>query len=339
MGVVFALDIPHVLRLRPGLSGKGHWGPPSMPAQITGRLVSGTASGGVDAVIRPFHLIRICAAVVVVGLLSGCNALKLGYNHVDQVAFWWLDGYVRFDDSQNRRVREDISRLHRWHRNQELPQLVALLASAAQLATGNVTTDQTCALAATVRDRIGAVADQMEPAAVTLALGLSAGQLLNLQTKYEDNNRDYRKEWIALDPGSREDKRLRMFQDRIESMYGSLDEGQVKVLRGELQNSVFDPALQLRLRQRRQADILQTLRRLAGQPMPLAQARTEVHGLLQRGLLPTDHLARSHQEAALLNGCQTLAAVHNSTTPRQRQFAVRRLRAYQRDLEELAVEP
>lgn len=310
-----------------------------MPAQITGRLVSGAASGRVDTVIRPFHLIRICAAVVVVGLLSGCNALKLGYNNVDQVAFWWLDGYLRFDDGQSRRVREDIARLHRWHRNQELPQLGALVASAAQLAPGNVTPEQACSLVNAMRDRIGAVADQMEPAAVTLALGLSAGQLLNLRTKYDDNNRVYREEWIAPDAGKREEKRLGQFRDRIESIYGSLDEGQVKVLRGALRNSVFDPASQLRLRQRRQADILQTLRQLAGQPMPLAQARTEVHGLLQRGLRPTDPQDRSQQEASLLDGCRTLAAVHNGTTPQQRQNAVRRLRAYQRDLEELAAEP
>lgn len=277
--------------------------------------------------------------MVAIGLLSGCNALKLGYNNVDQAAFWWFDGYLRFDQDQTRRVREDIARLHRWHRSEELPQLAAVLASAAQLAAGNVSSDQACTLAAAARDRVGAVADRMEPAAVTLALGLSAGQLLNLQTKYEDNNRVYRKDWIALDAGKREEKRVRLFQDRMESIYGSLDDAQLQILRGQLRNSVFDPALQLRQRQRRQSDILQTLRQLAGKPVPLAQARMEVHGLLQRGLRPTDPQDRALQDALLQEGCRTLAAVHNGTTPQQRQLAVRRLRGYQSDLDELAAEP
>lgn len=288
--------------------------------------------------IRTFHLIRICTAAVAIGLLSGCNALKLGYNNVDQVAFWWLDGYVELDDGQAHRVREDIARLHQWHRKNELPQLVALLDSAAQLTSGNVTPTQTCALAAALRERLGAVADRMEPAAVTLTLGLGAGQLRNLQTKYEDNNRKFREEWIEPDAATREQKRLRLFQDRMESIYGSLHDEQVKVLRGELRNSTFDAALQLRMRQRRQGEILQTLGQLAGRPVSLAKARMEVHGLLQRGLQPIEPTARAYQQGWLQDGCRILASVHNSTTPQQRKSAARRLLAYQRDLEELAAE-
>ena len=33
-------------------------------------------------------------------LLSGCSALRLGYNNGPQLAWWWLDNYVDFSSEQ-----------------------------------------------------------------------------------------------------------------------------------------------------------------------------------------------------------------------------------------------
>ena len=32
--------------------------------------------------------------------LSGCSALRLGYNTAPELAYWWIDGYADFDDAQ-----------------------------------------------------------------------------------------------------------------------------------------------------------------------------------------------------------------------------------------------
>lgn len=282
---------------------------------------------------------RIIGLLSIAVALSACSAIKLGYNTLPQFGAWWLDGYVDFSDDQEQRMRDDIARLHQWHRREELPRLSALLQQAERMAPADISADAACALVPLARQRLLAVAERAEPAAVTLALGLSPGQLQHLQRKYEKNVREYRKDWVQLAPDELREKRFKQYLDRIEMIYGSLDEPQRSIMRVQVERTVFDVESNLKERQRRQQDILETLRKLAGQPVSLSDARAAIHRLVERGLQSPDPRYRAYQESLILEGCRNIAAVHNSTTPQQRQSAVRRLREYQRDLGELAAQP
>ena len=288
---------------------------------------------------RLIHLARIIGLVSVVGALSACSAIKLGYNSLPQVSAWWLDRYLDFSDGQAQRVREDLGRLQQWHRRQELPQLAALLQQVERLVPDQTTAEAVCAFVPAVRQHVVSLAEQAEPAAVTLALNLGSRQLEHLKRKYARNNADYREEWIQLSPADLREKRFKQYLDRVEMIYGSLGEQQRELMRNQVANTVFDVDLNLQDRQRRQRDILQTLESLAGQPVPLGQARTVVHGLVLRTLESPNALYRGYQESIIQEGCRNLAELHNNTTPQQRRNAVRRLLAYQRDLEELAAQP
>ncbi|MBC7683403.1 MAG: hypothetical protein H7172_13820, partial [Ferruginibacter sp.] len=46
----------------------------------------------------------------------------------------------------------------------------------------------------------------------------------------------------------------------------------------------------------------------------------------------------AYAEALALQDCQSIALVHNSTTPKQRETAVRWLAGYERSLRELAAQ-
>jgi hypothetical protein len=288
---------------------------------------------------RIANLVRIIGLLVVAVALAGCSAIKLGYNSLPQVAGWWLDAYVDLSDDQEQRVREDLARLHQWHRRQELPRIGALLQQAERMAASDVTADEICALVPEIRLRLAAVLERAEPAAVTLALALQPAQLTHLQRKYEKNNRDYRKDWIDLPAEERREKQVKQYVDRMEMVYGRLEDRQRELVAGQVERSVFNAETNLRERQRRQQDILQALRKLAGQPLALSEARTAIHQLVERGLHSPDARYRAYEDTLFRQGCTNLAAVHQSTTPQQRLSAVRRLRAYQRDLEELAAEP
>ena len=288
---------------------------------------------------------RIANLVWIIGLLgaavalAGCSAIRLGYNSMPQVGVWWLDGYLDLPEEQENRVREDLSRLQQWHRRQELPKISALLQQAERIVAGDTTADEICAMVGPIRQRLAAVADQAEPAAVTLVLALQPEQLTHLQRKYEKNNREYRKDWVDLSVQDLRDKRFKQYVDRLETFYGPLQDSQRDVIRGQFERSVFSAETNLRERQRRQQDILQTLRQLAGQPVSLPDGRSAIHQLVQRTLRSPDPKYRSYEDALVKQGCSNLAAVHQSTTPQQRQSAVRRIRVYQRDLDELAAEP
>lgn len=274
-----------------------------------------------------------CAAV-----LAACSAIKLGYNNVDGLAYWWLDGYLDFTEQQETRVREDLDRIHAWHRTNELPQLAALLEAMERAAPADVTVAQACGFFTQVQQRLEALSERAEPAVVTLAIDLTPEQLAHLERKYEKVNEEFREQWMRPAPGEIAEKRFDKFIERGEMIYGTLDQAQRAVVRRQLQQSAFDGKRLLAERQRRQRDTLETLRKVAGQPVTLAQARGILRAYLDRQRQPPDPADRAYQQLLIDQACANAAALHNSTTAAQREAGVRRLRAYRRDLRELSGE-
>ena len=272
---------------------------------------------------------------VVAGLVA-CSAVRLGYNTVGEVSYWWLDSYFDFTPAQSPRVREDLARLHQWHRAEELPRFAQMLQRMEDLVPGDVTPEQACSFMTEFRERLLATARQAETAAVPLATGLAADQLQHLQHKYDKNNADYTSEWIRLGPAEQKEKRYRQFLDRAEMIYGRLDEPQHQELRRDVDRSIFDPKRILAERQRRQQDALQTLGRIVRDRVTFDEARLMLRGYVERALTPPGAAARAYQDALVAEGCRHVAILHNSTTLAQREAAGHRLRAWQRDLRELA---
>lgn len=282
---------------------------------------------------------RIIGLLCLTAAFVACSTIKLAYNNIDDVAYWWLDGYVDFTDEQAPRAREDLDRLHHWHRTTELPQLLSLMQAMQQAASADMTGPQACGFVAQARKRLEALAERAEPALVTLATGLTPEQLAHLERKYEKLNANFRDDWLKPAPAEVLDKRVKKFIERSEMVYGTLEEAQRAVVRRQLAHSVFDPRRSQGDRLRRQQDLLQTLRKVAGQPLTLSQSRELLHAYLQRQLRPTEPAHRAYQQAMIDEACANFAALHNSTSAAQRQGAVRRLQAYQRDLRELIAQP
>jgi hypothetical protein len=67
-----------------------------------------------------------------------------------------------------------------------------------------------------------------------------------------------------------------------------------------------------------------------------AANQSAVQAQMQRMLEPTGH--DGYGERLMQEACTSFSAVHNAATPGQRERAVRRLAAYERDARELAVQ-
>ncbi|RZI93141.1 MAG: hypothetical protein EOP78_11835, partial [Variovorax sp.] len=141
-------------------------------------------------------LSRIIGALVLGAALAACSAVKLGYNNLPDLAYWWLDGYVDFNGEQTPRVREDLASLLAWHRQTELPQIAGLLQKAQALAPNDVTPAQACAFTEDIRARLLAVAYRAEVPGAELAVSLDSAQLQTLERKYARNNADYASDWL-----------------------------------------------------------------------------------------------------------------------------------------------
>lgn len=283
-----------------------------------------------------FRMGGIIGALALALLLSACSAIKLGYNTLPELAYFWLDGYADFNDSQETQVRQELVRLHAWHRREELPRIAELLQRIEVLAPGEITPQQACAVVADFQAGLARVAEVAEPATAALAATLSAQQLRHLDRKFRRANTKFREESVDPPLEKRQEKRYEQMLERIEMIYGRLDDPQRAILRQGVAQSTYDPARILADRQRRQQELLQVLRRAHHGNLPEAEVRSQLRAWLDRAQHSPDPDYRAWQEGLVQEGCRIFAAVHRATTPAQREQAVRRLRAYQRDLRDLS---
>jgi hypothetical protein len=277
----------------------------------------------------------IIVALLLAVVLAGCSTIKLGYSRLPELAYLWLDGYVDFSDEQSPLARQELARLHAWHRQHELPGFIELLARAEQLVAGPISAQQACSITAEVQARLNRVADQAEPAVVSLATSVTPAQLRHLERKYRRNNERFQREWIRATPAEQKEKRLATMLDRIEMVYGRLGAPQRAVLRQGIEQSIYEPQRVLQERQRRQQDLLQTLGQVIAPGVAPETARQHLRGYLQRAQHSPEPAYRAWQQQLLQESCRVFSQVHDSTTPEQRQQAARRLRAYQHDLRDL----
>jgi len=277
--------------------------------------------------------VLLAAAMV----LHGCSAIKLGYNNVQSVGYWWLDGYFDFNDAQAVRLKADMDQFHQWHRSSELPEYAQLLQRAQGLvANGDVTAPQACALVEEARKQIDDITARAEPTLVDIAMTFTPAQIEHLEAKYAKNNADYRKDWLRLSPQEVRKKRYEKTLERTEMIYGRLDEPQRALVRQQVEASSFDPHVSNVERLRRQQDTLQTLRTITTAGTTKEQALQAMHGLLERYKHSPQPQYRAYVRKQWDEGCEGFALAHNAATPAQRETAVKRLKGYERDFMELA---
>jgi hypothetical protein len=287
--------------------------------------------------MRCVNLARIIGVLLVTAALGACSAVKLAYNNLPEVSYWWLDAYLDFDGSQTPKVRDELAQLWAWHRQKELPRVVGLLQEAQALAPGDVTAAQACRMADQIRERLLAVTERAEPAGTELALSLTEAQLLQLERKYAKNNAEYRKKWLNRSAAEVHEKRYEKYLDRLEDFYGRLTPEQRDLVRRQVAQSAFDPRLIDAGRRRRQQEALELLRGFNATKPPAAEVRAAIRAYVMRIADPPAGPGRDHQQGLLQEGCRNLAALHNTTSASQRERAVRRLQAYQDDLQQLTM--
>lgn len=288
--------------------------------------------------LRWLRVWRIIAVSLLLGL-SGCSALRLAYSHAADLSYWWLDGYVDFDGEQTLRTREAIAQWFAWHQRTQLPDYVALLERAASEAVVDTTPAQACRWFDEVRTRIDRAVEQALPDAAAIAAGLSPEQLAHLERKQAKNNAEFRDDFLQADPAERRAAAVERVVERAEQLYGRLARSQRERIAQSLASSPFDPERWLAERQRRQRDLVQTLRRLQDGAASRSAATEALRAHWQQVRRSPDAAYVRYQQRLDGANCELLAQIHNHTTPEQRQEAQRRLEAWAVDLRRLAAPP
>jgi len=280
-------------------------------------------------------MIRPILAVAALVLLQGCSAIKLGYQQLPTLSYWWLDSTVSFSNNQTPAVKDAIDKLYQWHRQEELPGYAALLQRTAELSTGQVQPGQLCRVVEEVQTRLDTLMRQAVVQAAPVAMALGPRQLSHLARHWERQNEEWEKEWLLGDAEARMERRLDKALSRYNSFYGELNTSQINLIKTQLTQSPWTAEWGRRDRHRRQQDLLSTLQRITQSNMTQAQAEAQLWGVWQRWLQPPDAGQRAVVQSLSQRACDNLAQLHNTATAEQRVRVARRLRAYERDILEL----
>lgn len=294
------------------------------------------ASVILDSRRLPALLPRIIGALLLV-FLGGCSTVKIGYNNAPTLLYWWLDGYVDFNDAQALQVRDSLAALQAWHRRNELPAYAELLRQMQRLASGPVTPQQVCELSAQVRTRVQSLGEQAAEGMSRVVPTLQPAQLRHLALQFDKHNQTWREEWLDGTPAELAARRLKKAVERAESFYGRLEEPQLALLRQSIAASAFDARLAWRERLRRQQDMLQVFREHRNGDRA-AHVKAEILALQQRNLDSPDAAYRAQFERMVLDSCRTLAALHNSASAAQRRELLQTLQDYETDVRALISE-
>ncbi len=272
-------------------------------------------------------------------ILTGCSAVRLGYNNLPDIASWWLDSYIDFSDTQAPQAKAALQKLQTWHRKEELPAIAELLVQAQTLAPQNITPEQACKIWEGAQVRIESFIQESSRLAAPVVSQLSAKQLKHLEKEWASRNEDWKKQWLQGTPDSRIKKRLDLAAERFNSFYGDLNLEQRQVLKQQFLQSTWTPEASYQLRLKRQQEQLIALQAMSSEitkpAMPLAQVEKALQSLILQSVRPKDTADLSKQLQLEQQACQNLAQLHNTMSPAQRLKAQRKLKDYETDVREL----
>jgi len=284
----------------------------------------------------------ITASLVAVSMsviLTGCSAVRLGYNNLPDIASWWLDSYIDFSDTQGPQAKAALQKLQTWHRKEELPAIAELLVQAQTLAPQNITPEQACKIWEGAQVRVESFIQESSRLAAPVVSQLSAKQLKHLEKEWASRNEDWKKQWLQGTPDSRIKKRLDLAAERFNSFYGDLNLEQRQVLKQQFLQSTWTPEASYQLRLKRQQEQLIALQAMSSEitkpAMPLAQVEKALQSLILQSVRPKDTADLSKQLQLEQQACQNLAQLHNTMSPAQRFKAQRKLKDYETDVREL----
>ena len=306
-------------------------------------LLSLVPAGPVSKLRRIIGRVLLLAAALG---LAGCSMVRVAYDQAPKLGFWWIDGYLDFDEAQSARVHEAIERWFAWHRRSQLPEVAGLLARAQREIVEPVTPAAMCAWAAEAQRRLGLALDEALPAAAELMLTIRPEQLRHLERRFRKNEDEMREEFLQPDPAERRAESFERTLKRFENLYGRLDAPQRELLARQSAASSFDAERWLAERRLRQRDVLQALATLSSAARTgddrdalLLQARSAAQALAAQATRSPRADYRAHQERLMQENCALAAAVHNATSRAQREAARARLKGWEDDLRLLAAAP
>ena len=276
-------------------------------------------------------LARIVVLLTLSLLVTACNTVKLGYEHLPRLVEWQVDRFLSLDNEQEALVKRHAKSLQRWHRQNLLPVYAEFLGRVKEELRTPVTVAQVAAWRQTAVDGWAPLAEELAPAVADVALTLRPEQIEYLGRAIEKANRKTSGEYLPSDPAKRLEARYERLFERTESFIGDVNEAQEQEIRASAAIMARDEETWWQSRLARQKAIVDLLAGIATEKPPIEEATRRAR-LVLVGLFD-HHRAGSTIDIA---GDALTVRLLALATPEQRRQVLKRLDGYREDFDLLA---
>ena len=272
-------------------------------------------------------------------LLSSCSSIQLGYNQIDYLLKWWIDDYVDLTTEQSQMYDQAFPLIGKKHRQEELPkalqfmrQIRAKLEQPLQIVDGvNIVKD----IKSFSRTSINLLQDD----AVTLALTFQPKQFTNLENAFAKSNKKYQNDFLKGTSEDRLEKRVEKIIERTESFSGNLSKSQKIQIKEIAREYLLDTELIYQTRLYKQQFILKTLKKIAQDQPPPAQAKMIINQLLNEIEYGSTPEQKEFEKKRDLHSSIILVKITELFDEQQRKKTQAKIRSWEQDLQKLIQQP
>lgn len=275
-------------------------------------------------------------------LLTACGALTkmaysnaaFAYNQLPPMLTWMVDGYVDMSGEQKEWMRDRVARIMEWHRSHELPEYRRFLERVLVETADPFTVAEIAAAYKDLRQHYHATVEKVLPDAADFLLRLDAGQVHQMEEKFDDDNRKFVKESVKGTPDQRRARRAKQFIGHLDGWLGSVSDAQEAIV--ERYYAEIPDLIEERLADRKVRHT-ETLKLIRAKP-----SREQMIVGLRRLMVDADSWRRPEFLKKLADRDQRffelLSKVSATLSPEQRAHLQGRIRSYMKDIGKLTAE-
>ena len=268
-------------------------------------------------------------------VLVGCSAVRLSYNQGPVLAYWWLDAYADFSSEQSPRVKAALADWFGWHRATQLPEYAQALVALQALAVDKVTPAQICSTVHAWQQRGQRAFEHAVPALAEQVRSMTPEQIRQVERRQAKKHAEAEADYLQSVPAERQKASLKRAMDRAETAYGTLEGAQRQRLAADLAASPFNPDTWLAERQRRNSEILRSLRQWQAERSDADSVQAGLRRLGAEVLQSPRADYKAYADAVMQTNCSLAANLHNSASPAQRQHLLAKVKGWEGDVRAL----
>ncbi|BDW10972.1 hypothetical protein PSHI8_10540 [Polynucleobacter sp. SHI8] len=268
-------------------------------------------------------------------LLSSCSSIQLAYNQIDFLLKWWIDDYVDLTAEQSQIYDQAIPLVVKKHRQEELPKALQFIRQLKAKVEQPLQIDDGINIVKDIKSFSRTSINLLQDDAVNLALSLQAKQFTYMENAFAKSNKKFQNDFLKGTTEDRLEKRVEKIIERTESFSGNLTKSQKTQIKEIAREYLLDMEMVYQTRLYKQQLIMKTLKKIAQDQPPPAQAKMIINQLSNEIELGSTPEQKEFEKKRDLHSGIVLAKITELFDEQQRKKTQAKIRSWEQDIQKL----